>query len=332
MTAAIVRIKSKASLDSYARTAELLGNAPVDPFTEDVDEHLVSIDGNQRCIGCCSLWWRNCPDLEGEDLACIGHFYAHDREAGEALMNEACKTLKQQGATLAIGPMNGNTWRKYRFVTENSGRQPFALEPRNPEWWPKLWVDVGFSPLARYHSSVIGNLEVGDARAARAWSRLESIGIRVRTLNKDDFENELKQIFSVSEKSFVSNYLYTPTSERSFICSYLPFKDFLDPRLVLIAEHNEKPVGFVFCLPDRDPHRSGDSSDTLIIKTLAVLPGRTYAGLGTVMVDRMRETAKALGFQFIIHALMHDGNDSANIGKNSQIFRRYTLFSKPLSQ
>ncbi len=316
----------------FARTEELLRSVPEDPFSEKVDEHLLAINESRQCLACCSLWWSNCPDLEGETLACIGHFYASDFESGKTVLSEACETLRQQGATLAIGPMNGNTWRKYRFVTEANEREPFILEPRNPDWWPTLWGEIGFKSLAGYHSSVIYDIEKGDPRVERAWGRLEKCGVRIRALSKDDFRADLNRIFYVSEKSFVSNYLYTPISEEEFVQLYLPFKDFVDPRFALIAEHEGKPVGFVFCIPDLAQHQAGQACDTLIIKTLAVLPGRAYAGLGTVLVDRMREAARTLGYRCIVHALMYDGNDSANIGKNSEILRRYTLFSKSLGK
>ena len=71
--------------------------------------------------------------------------------------------------------------------------------------------------------------------------------------------------------------------------------------------------------------------DTVILKTVAVLPGRASAGLGSVLVDKVHLTAHGFGFRQAIHALMHETNKSRNIsGHYAQTIRRYTLFAHRL--
>ncbi|MFN0086638.1 MAG: N-acetyltransferase, partial [Blastocatellia bacterium] len=71
--------------------------------------------------------------------------------------------------------------------------------------------------------------------------------------------------------------------------------------------------------------------DTLIIKTVAVLPEAGYAGLGSLLVARAHEIAEAAGFRRVIHALMHETNRSRRISDHyAGTMRRYTLFSRAL--
>lgn len=71
--------------------------------------------------------------------------------------------------------------------------------------------------------------------------------------------------------------------------------------------------------------------DTVIIKTVAVLPGRAYAGLGNVLVARVQAIAYALGYRRAIHALMHDSNNSRNLSdRYARSIRRYTLYARKL--
>ena len=69
-----------------------------------------------------------------------------------------------------------------------------------------------------------------------------------------------------------------------------------------------------------------------IIKTLAVIPDRRFAGLGTHLGVVTRRAMHKLGYRRIIHALMHESNKSRSISARyaSNIFRRYTLFARPL--
>jgi predicted N-acetyltransferase YhbS len=100
---------------------------------------------------------------------------------------------------------------------------------------------------------------------------------------------------------------------------------------VIFAEHEGRTVGFVFGIPNLAQAQRGQAIDTVVVKTVAVLPGRTYAGLGNVLVAHCQQAARKLGFRRVIHALMHESNNSLNLsGHYAKPFRRYTLYSHPL--
>ena len=101
--------------------------------------------------------------------------------------------------------------------------------------------------------------------------------------------------------------------------------------LVLLAEQGGRPVGNVFAIPDLAQAQRGQPVTTVIVKTLAVLPGRAQAGLGAVLLDGVHVAARRLGFTRSIHALMHETNQSRNLSAHyAQTIRRYTLFSRTL--
>ena len=69
----------------------------------------------------------------------------------------------------------------------------------------------------------------------------------------------------------------------------------------------------------------------MIIKTLAVLPQRPYAGLGNVLLDRVQTRAGRLGYTRVIHALMRDVPNMRRIsGRSARPIRRYVLFGREL--
>src|SRR5579871_6487296 len=79
------------------------------------DEHWTVEDSAGKAGARCSLWWNEVPALPDEKLGVIGHFSAESGEAGVFLLNQAAEYLAGQGCTIAVGPMDGNTWRKYRL-------------------------------------------------------------------------------------------------------------------------------------------------------------------------------------------------------------------------
>lgn len=292
------------------------------------DEHCVAGDGEAHC----SVWWNAVPSLPNERLGVIGHFSAQSEAAGKAVLEEAVRRLREIGCSLAVGPMDGNTWRRYRLVTHRGVERPFFMEPENPDDWPGIFAAAGFEPLAEYSSSLVEDLSRRDPRVSRARERLEKGGIVIRSLDLTHYEEELCRIHEVSVQSFVHNFLYTELSRDTFLAQYLPYKEKMRPELVFLAEHEGQTVGYLFALPDFREALRGEPIRTVIGKTLAVLPGRAYGGLGIVLTENLHASAQSQGYTRIIHALQYDGNRVRNMSEFfGHIMRRYTLYSRRLA-
>lgn len=297
---------------------------------QDVSLHAVS-ESNPEDNARCSLWWSQTPPYPGEMPGVIGHFSCSNQKAGTALLKYAERILKEHRCTLVIGPMDGNTWRRYRVLTMRGDLPPFFLEPDNPDHWADAFADAGFLPLAKYVSAVVSDLARGDERVPRVEQRLAASGVSIRQINLAHFDEDLRRVHQLSLQSFRHNFLYTDLPVEQFVSQYESVKQLVLPEYVLLAEHGDMTVGFVFAVPNLEQRRRGEEIDTLILKTLAVAPGRTYAGLGAVLLDRVHKAAQARGFRKVIHALMHESNSSMNLSaRNARVFRRYTLFAKSL--
>ncbi len=296
------------------------------------DAHWVSLDDDGVIEGRLSLWWQATPHHAGHRLGIIGHYAAGGMEVGRQLLTRACQELRAQQCRMAVGPMDGNTWRPYRFVTESHGERPFFMEPNHPRDWPQQFIDHGFKPLANYYSSVDEDVNADtEPHAQRAADRLARLGVTLRALKMARFEEELSAIHQVVTASFQRSFLYQPLSEAQFLAEYEPIRAFLRPELVSIATCEDRPVGFIFSLPDLLQAGSGRPIDTAIIKTLAILPARRFAGLGSCLVSANRRAVHGLGYRRLIHALMHESNKSRSISaRYASVFRRYSLFAKPL--
>ncbi|PTX96294.1 N-acetyltransferase [Spartobacteria bacterium LR76] len=296
--------------------------------SRQVDEHLSDESGKNHC----SLWWSVVPGMPGERPGVIGHFAASNLDEALPLLEAALGRLRAAGCTIALGPMDGNTWRRYRVLTERGEEPPFFMEPDNPVWWGDAFRLTGFSSLATYTSSLVDDLSRRDPRAERARARLEGEGIHIRNLNADHFEGDLRRIYAVSVESFTGNFLYTPIPESAFIAQYLPYQDNIRPEFVYIAEDQGEPVGYLFAIPDYAEAQRGLPVRTLIGKTLASIPGRRYGGLGVVLTDLLHQRARSAGFSRVIHALQYEGNSVRNMSEFfGRVMRRYTLYLRRLS-
>lgn len=300
------------------------------------DKHLCAINENGEIHAHCSLWWKLVPPLANHKVGAIGHYAAANEGAALELLGEAVARLRANGCTIAIGPMDGNTWRRYRFVTGAGSIQPpepeFFLEPANPPECPAQFVRAGFTPIAEYYSALNSHLVRKDERVVAMSARLEGAGIKIRSARAADMQDELRRIYSVSRIAFTRNFLYTELPEEAFVAQYTPLLGRIEPELILLAERETDLLGYLFAIPDFAQAMRGAAIDTVIIKTVAILPDLDLRGLGTLLVARAQETGHRLGFRRAIHALMHENNVSRNISRHyAETMRQYTLFSMELA-
>jgi len=312
-----------ADLERYCSLPGLGELTPANVRVHDPDA-LLALDAPDRLAARASLWWSRVPQYRGERIGLIGHYAATGASSAAQILSAACAELARHGCTLAVGPMDGSTWRRYRLLTERGREQPFFLEPDNPDDWPQHFEAQGFAPLARYYSSLNEDIR-------RPWNLAATGGFAIRPLAPEHIEAELHCIWQMASAAFAGNFLYAPIDESEFRAMYLGLLPVVRPELVLIAEREAKPAGFCLAVPDMLQARRGIPADTVIIKTFAVLPEYRGQGLATLLVARANKAAVRLGMRRGIHALMHEDNPSRKIGRGFlRDFRRYTLYAKPL--
>ena len=237
---------------------------------EESPDARIWLTEDEETIAHAALWWRDTPFYEGKQIGAIGGFTSRDEVSSHEILKAACSALRKNGCETAVGPMNGNTWRRHRYVVESDGRGPFLLEPRNTGACPEWWTGAGFEELSRYSSSVVP-LDGSRGVSGKLLSRLDRSGIRIRGISPENFEDDLRAIHSISLKSFAENFLYTPLEVEPFIAAYSKVRDHVRPEFVQIAEREGVPCGFVFGIPDLEAAARGEKP-ALIVKTLAVDP------------------------------------------------------------
>lgn len=259
--------------------------------------------------------FREAPSLDGLPTAALGSFTCETAEAGVGLIREAMARLKTEGFGAVLGPMDGNTWGKHRLVIESDGRPPFLMEPVNPPHYVDAFERAGLKIVSRWASAERpSNVQTSRSAAPD--------GMRLRDFDPARAEEELARIHALSLRQFASNQFYVPISLEAFLASYRPVLKAIVPELVLLAEdEGGRLKGFLFALPD---FAEGPKPATAVLKTYA----SEIKGGGSMLANAFHRRANKLGFNSVIHALMHETNLSAQHSGNTggKVFRRYALW------
>ena len=297
--------------------------------TEAMDARIHVHNTHGRPTAWAALWWKHTPTWPdgSSPLAAIGGFGAHDASSATTLLAAATDHLRKLGAIHIVGPINGNTWRSYRFVVESTAHAPFLLEPRNPPEYPAWWRAAGFSELAGYSSSRVP-LDGRSTLTPSLRLKITDSGVTLRDLDATRYDEELAAIHTLTLAGFANNFLYTPLPKDAFIAAYQKVRHLVQPEFIRIAERNGRPCGYVFAIPDHEATARGEQP-ALIIKTLTVDPAARCPGLGSLLVDDVQLRAHQSGHHHAIHALQFETNTSLRItARNGGTrIRRYALLS-----
>ena len=272
----------------------------------------------------------------------LGFFEAENEPQPIAeLLRTGTDWLRERGVGDIVGPIDGDTWHRYRLNVGPFDRPPFLMEPFNPPYYPDLWRQAGFVPLETYYSKRIDNVLAAHRELQSILDRVVRRGYSLRCLNPRCFEEELTLLHKLSSEIFAENFLYEPISLDDFLAMYVPMRSVVDRDLVRFAISPEgEPVGFIFSVVDyhqavkamRGKHTlwaklrfmmHRHQADAVNIKSMGVLPGHRRSGLGAALMCQAYRDTLAKGFQKVNLCLIRDDNPSGRLdGGQGEILRR----------
>ena len=290
-------------------------------------------DGTE--VASCICYYKNTPTEANNHIGCIGEFVALDKQSGIELAQKAVEVLEKKNVKVIYGPMNETTWSQYRCLKYSNGEPLFLLEKVGEEIENDIFIGAGFD-LAYEYSSTKGKIK--DAYTSdfldKLKKELDDNGITIRCFDKEKAQEDLKSIFKVAMYGFSHNPLYTDIPEELFIAQYSKYIEICDQDFILIAEKDKKAIGFLFAMPDFNEVKNQGKSktETLILKTIAVLPEYENYSIGSCMLDMIRNKALEKGFVNWIFAFMYMNNTSQRMSKrnNTYLLRKYALYKKVL--
>lgn len=258
------------------------------------------------------------------DVGMIGSFVAaDDPPAVTSMLHDAARWLREQGAKQVIGPMDGDTWHRYRVNAGPFDEPPFLLEPVNPPYYDALWRAAGFEVTDAYTSKRIHDVAFLASMLGDMYERSRKRGYRFRFIEPWRLQEELELVWRLTTEIFRENAWYSDISLEDFLKLYDGVEELLIRELVLFAEFKGEPVGFLFAYPDDDPF-------TVNYKTIGVVPAHRNGHVAWAMLYQAYWYALTIDRRIANHCLMHEYNSSQAMDIcQGETFRNYYLYALP---
>lgn len=228
------------------------------------------------------------------------------------------KKARALGVSILKGPVNGSIWHQYRCIKESDGSPFFKSELSSMSYCYNFLNSNKPSLEVQYYSAYREKFDSVLKVVQGGYEKLTVSGFIIKEVKNITVE-DLQAIAVLSKTVFSNNWGYTELTEREFLQLYS--SDKLDTHLnkLYLLYMDKNIIGYCSTVKEDD--------NTIICKTICVLPKYQGLGLGNALAYKVHLDAKKKGIKKIIYALIREGNQVKNFPKDDAIiFRRYAAF------
>ena len=289
----------------------------------------------------------------GEKTGFWGFFESIDDQCvANALLKTAEKWVQKKGLRIIRGPMNYSTNETCGLLTDGFEESPAIMMAYNPQYYVKLIENAGFKKSMDLNAWYTKTAAEVPTKIARVGERvIRNNDISIRQLNMKDFWGDIEILKKIYNDAWTTNWGFVPMTDSEFEFMAKELKPVVEPRMILIAEKEGEPVGFVIALPDFNrvlKRINGRLLPTGIFKllylsrnikavrviTLGVIKKyQNLSGIGAALYFDIYKRAIDIGFIDCEFSWILGNNTLMNrsakvLGAN--LYKRYGLFDKAL--
>lgn len=194
-------------------------------------------------------------EVHGAKTGTFGLFESIDDPAvAGALLDTGADWLRQRGLKTVLGPIDYSTNYPCGLLVEGFGTTPSLLLNYNPAYYGALLEAWGLRKAKDLYSYWFNTYQAIPERWLRLAERARRRSrVTIRPVDVRDFDAELGRIEAIYNGAWEKNWGAVPMTHAEFEHLGKEVKPLLLEGLVLIAEVDQKPVGFSLTLPDINP-------------------------------------------------------------------------------
>lgn len=290
--------------------------------------------------------WKDCM---------IGFFECLDDYAiAQALFDHAAGWGRARELGALYGPFNLDYEDAYGVLIEGRDRPPVVLCGHTPPYYQGFFERYGFVHSRGDNIAFAAELDLTSPsiqRLMRLADKVRQRGhFRVRGGDLEHWSEEIDRVHGLINRALAHLPGFIPWQRETLQASFAPFKQFVDPELVLFAETTDgETVGWFPGVPNLNEiliHVNGlrcpwnylpllwhmrRRPKCLSIKSVLVPPEYWDTGVAVLLFDEMAKRAAARGYKWVDLSLTSDDNPRTPIlagHMGAKIYKRYRVYRK----
>lgn len=254
-----------------------------------------------------------------------GHFGLLDAEDDpavfDALFRAAEAWLAARGMKRIVGPLSVSINDEVGQMIGGFDERPMLLMPYGPPYAPARIEGAGYAKLMDLYSYEYDVRKAPVTIGQRLIERYAKGRVKVRSVDMSRFAEEVSTVVDIFNDAWQDNWGFVPMTQAEIAAAARTLKPLVDPRLIWLAELDEKPVAMILTLPNLN-EAVADMGGRLLplnwakllwrLKVKRVKSGRVAlmgvrmslrntplgAALAMMVIDKLRENGTALGYHY----------------------------------
>ncbi len=225
------------------------------PMLDHCDVQLFLLKDGGKVVGRCSAFVDHLAvEHWGQPIGLFGSFECvEDEGAAHKLLSAAKEWLVSKGMKAMRGPWSFAS-QEWGLEIEGGERPPVILAPHNPTYYATFFDSFGLGKamdLIAYLADMQSGYEFPERFLTLTYKIQERYGVKVRPVDMNNLDADLKTIVALADKSISENWGYYPVTEDEAHAMAHDLKRVVNPDALLIAEDSAgNPIGLAFSLPD----------------------------------------------------------------------------------
>lgn len=220
--------------------------------------------------------YRRHNERHGERTAFFGLFECQDnQEAATALVQAAARAGVGWGCDTLRGPFNTTAMQEMGILVDGFRHRPAVDQTYTPPYYPKLLAGAGLGavyPHATYRLDDVGAVDLDGLLGEQHRILTAERRLRIRSARMRQFDRELETLRTLLNDSFAELSHFVPLTSEELTFQVGAYRAFLDPSLLLVAEMDGVPRGFVLAVPDFNPLLKRLNGGIEASRTLQMVP------------------------------------------------------------
>ncbi|MCZ6680880.1 MAG: GNAT family N-acetyltransferase [Candidatus Poribacteria bacterium] len=191
-------------------------------------------------------------NIHEEPVGFFGFFECiQDQEVADALFSRAADWLSGHRLEVMRGPVSYSTNDECALLVDGFDSSPVIMMPYNPRYYLDLIEGFGFQTAKDLLAYEITDDVPVDDRLSRIIERTRRRNrIMIRPFKKKQLDQEVQYVKDIYNSAWEQNWGFVPMTDREIDHMAADLKRIIDENIVLFAEIEGEPVGFMLALPD----------------------------------------------------------------------------------
>ncbi len=292
--------------------------------------------------------------FHNESVGFFGFFESiDDQDVAQALLAAAEQWVGQRGVRSVRGPMSFSTNEECGLLVNGFNTAPMVMMSHHRPYYARLIRTAGYAKAKDLLAYLIDLREDATIpeRLVHGVQRLQrKQAITIRSIDVRRFEEEVHLLHGIYHRAWEHNWGFVPMTEAEVDLLAHTLRLVADPKLCLIAELDNRPVGFALALPDYNQVLRRMNGrlfplgalkllwykrriDALRVLLLGTNPDVRVRGLDAMLYLKLWQEVLAYGYRLVECSWILEDNWSMQRGlerMGARIYKTYRVFEKTL--